>query len=73
LGTDTSTLRRTLRRLGLLLSIAVIVWAVALFFGMGVEYNHGQESLNGQSTSASLLAPLALFLSGIAGLAVTLK
>jgi len=63
-----------LRKIGVLLSAALIVWAVALSFGVDVTTLFGRdgvrhEQINGRDDSSGLLLPLGLFIVGIAGLA----
>ncbi|HWE64072.1 MAG TPA: hypothetical protein VHB98_20355 [Chloroflexota bacterium] len=70
-------LLRLLRRIGVLVSVALLVAAVILFAGIGVSEQvskHAtQELLNGQANTTSVLLPLGLFLLGIVGLAISLR
>lgn len=63
----------------MVLSIALVAWAIFLFSGVGVSVVHvpannsAHELLNGRDDSSSLLLPLGLFVAGIVGLATCLK
>ena len=67
-------LRSLLRKIGVLISAALILWAIALSFGVDVSTLVGRdgvqhEQINGRDDASGLLLPLGLFLVGIAGLA----
>jgi Na+/proline symporter len=68
---------RLLRRVGLVLSVALIAVAVFMFATTTVSVpslnDTGNELINGQQNTSSLLLPLALFAAGIAGLAACLR
>jgi hypothetical protein len=70
-------LLRRLRRVGTLVSTALIVIALLLFFTTSVSEKVSragtQELINGQAGTGSLLLPLGLFVLGIVGLAICLK
>lgn len=70
-------LLRRLRRIGVLVSAALIAIAALLFFaarvGEKVSHSGTQELINGQAGTGSLLLPLGLFVAGIIGLAICLK
>jgi hypothetical protein len=71
------SLLRRLRRIGVLVSAALIAIAVLLFFTTGVSEKVSragtQELINGQAGTGSLLLPLGLFVLGMLGLAICLK
>ena len=64
-------LRRLLRRVALLLSVAAIIAAVWLFTTASVSVtDHGaHELINGRDDASALLPALGLLLLGVAGLA----
>lgn len=70
-------LLRRLRRIGVLVSSALIAVAILLFFTVSVSEkvtrSGTQELINGQAGTGTLLLPLGLFVLGIVGLAVCLK
>lgn len=70
--------RTLLRKIGVLLSVALILWAIALSFGVDVTTLIGRdgvqhEQINGRDDSSGLLLPLGLFIVGIAGLSASLS
>lgn len=70
-------LRSLLRKIGVLISAALILWAIALCFGVDVTTLVGRngvqyEQINGRNDASGLLLPLGLFIVGVAGLATCL-
>lgn len=63
-----------LRRLGVVACAAALCAGLYLLLGIAVttDPRSGQERLNGQGTSAPLIAPLVLLLGGAVGLVLLL-
>ncbi len=74
-GTERARRRRSrvrIRRIGTLLSIALIACAVVLFTSINVSSDGAKEWIAGQTATQGLLLPLALLVAGVIGLAICL-
>lgn len=63
---------RRLKRVCLVLSVALLLVACFQFFGLTVSSDGTHEWIAGRSDASPMIVPLVLFLAGLAGVALTL-